>query len=123
MNKKPSDYDSPWKEVLERYFAEFLVFFFPAVHDGINWSKGYVFLDKELQQVVRGAKLGRRVVDKLVKVWRKDGEETWVLVHVEVQGQLDRDFAERMYVYNYRIFDKHREKVVSLAVLSDKKRN
>ncbi|MBI4595163.1 MAG: hypothetical protein HY730_02165 [Candidatus Tectomicrobia bacterium] len=69
------DYDSPWKEVLEAYFKEFLVFFFPAVYDGIDWSRPYGFLDKELQRVVRDAQLGRRLVDKLVKVWRKDGEE------------------------------------------------
>jgi hypothetical protein len=26
-------------------------------------------------------------VDKVVKVWRKDGQEEWVLIHVEVQSQ------------------------------------
>jgi hypothetical protein len=24
-----TDYDSPWKEALERYFPEFMAFFFP----------------------------------------------------------------------------------------------
>lgn len=37
----------------------------------------------------------------------------------EVQGSRDSGFAERMYVYNYRIFDKHRRKVVSIALLID----
>lgn len=37
----------------------------------------------------------------------------------EVQGNRDSGFAERMYVYNYRIFDKHRRKVVSIALLID----
>jgi len=40
---------------------------------------------------------------KLAQVWRQDGAETWVLVHVEVQSQADATFAERMYVYNYRL--------------------
>ena len=31
-----ADYDSPWKEVLERYFAVFTAFFFPAVQAGID---------------------------------------------------------------------------------------
>ena len=52
----------------------------------IYWSKGHEFLDKELQHVVRDAELGRRYADKLVKVFTHDGAETWVLVHVEVQG-------------------------------------
>ena len=32
-----TDYDSPWKTVLERYFPDFLLFFFPAAHAGIDW--------------------------------------------------------------------------------------
>jgi len=114
-----SDYDSPWKEALERYFPEFLDFFFPAVHAGIDWGRGHEFLDKELERVVRDAELGRRLCDKLVKVWRKDGEEERVLVHVEVQSQGGDAFANRMYVYNYRLYDRYNRKVASLAVLAD----
>jgi len=47
--KKVSDdqYDSPWKEAIEEYFRECMAFFFPDIHDDINWLKGYQFLDKE----------------------------------------------------------------------------
>src|SRR5437868_14789290 len=93
------EYDSPWKEAIERYFEAFVAFFFPEAHAGIDWSRGYEFLDTELQQVVRDAELGRRLADKLVKVWRRDGEEAWVLIHVEVQGEPDTGFERRMYVY------------------------
>jgi hypothetical protein len=114
-----ADYDSPWKDMLEHYFSEFIGFFFPEAGQGIDWSKPYEFLDKELQQVVRDAALGRRLVDKLVKVWRTNGEEAWVLVHVEVQGQEEKDFEKRMYVYNYRLFDRYDRKVATLVVLAD----
>jgi hypothetical protein len=114
-----SDFDSPWKEALDAYFRDFLAFFFHQAHAGIDWSRGYEPLDKELQQVVREAEVGRRVVDKLVKVWRTGGEEEWVLVHIEVQGQEEADFARRMYVYNYRLFDRYNRSVASLAVLGD----
>jgi hypothetical protein len=114
-----SDFDSPWKEALALYFPAFLAFFFPEAYAAIDWSRGYEALDKELQQVVRDAELGRRLVDKLFKVWRKDGQEAWVLVHVEVQGQYETDFPQRMYVYNYRLFDRYNRVVVSLAVLAD----
>src|SRR4029077_3682091 len=63
--------------------------------------------------------VGRRYVDKLVKVWTREGVERWVLVHVEVQTTRDADFPERMYVYNYRIFDRYNRPVASLAVLAD----
>ncbi len=96
-----------------------MAFFFPEINANINWSRGYEFLDKEFQQVVKDAEIGRREADKLVKVWRGDGTEVWVLIHVEIQSQAASDFAERMYVYNYRIFDMYRRSVVSLAVLAD----
>jgi hypothetical protein len=117
---QPTDnYDSPWKEALEAYFTECLTFFFPKVARDIDWRQGYQFLDKELQQVAPEAPTGRRTVDKLVQVWRKTGAPRWVLVHLEVQSQRDVDFAERMYVYNYRLFDHYHEQVASFAILGD----
>jgi len=123
MTLPPADFDSPWKEALERYFQDFMAFFFPAAHAGIDWTRGYTFLDKELQQVQRDAELGRRLVDKLAQVWRQDGGEAWVLAHVEVQGQPEAHFAERLYVYNYRLYDHYRRPVASLVVLGDEQPN
>ncbi len=113
------DFDSPWKDILEAWFQEFMIFFFPHAAEDIDWDTGYEFLDKELQQVVRDADLGRRYADKLVKLWLKNGQAAYVLVHVEIQGQTDIGFAERMFVYNYRFYDRFRKPVVSLAVLAD----
>jgi len=121
MAQQKDDYDSPWKGAIETYFQEFMAFFFPEAHDDIDWTKGHEFLDKELAQVMRGAQIGRRLADKLVKVFRKGGDETWLMIHVEVQGQEVADFAERMYVYNYRIFDQRHCLVVSFAVLADER--
>jgi hypothetical protein len=114
-----ADFDSPWKEALDAYFEPFLALLFPRVHAQIDWSRGSESLDKEFQQVVREAELGRRYVDKLVKVWTPGGVECWVLIHVEVQTARDAEFPQRMYVYNYRIFDRYNKSVASLAVLAD----
>jgi hypothetical protein len=62
MAQPRADYDSPWKEIIERLFPQFMTFFFPAIHAAIDWSMPYQFLDKELQQVVRAAELGRHTV-------------------------------------------------------------
>ena len=115
----PANYDAPWKEALERYFEQFIVFFFPQIHVEVDWQRGCESLDSEFQQVVRDAEVGKRFVDKLVKVWRRDGQEVYVLIHVEVQSQYDADFAKRMYTYSYRIFDRYNREVVSLAILGD----
>ncbi len=120
MTQTPSsDYDSPWKAALETYFEAFMAFCFPEVYADIDWSAGYEFLDKELQKIVPDSETGRRYADKLVKVKLKSGQETWLLIHIEVQGYPDGTFVERMFIYNYRIFDRYRVEVVSLAVLTD----
>ncbi len=113
------DYDSPWKEALDFYFESFLALLFAEAHTQIDWSRGWESLDKEFQQVVREAEVGRKYVDKLVKVWTKAGVECWVLIHVEVQTTRDADFPMRMFVYHYRIFDRYNVPVASLAVLAD----
>jgi len=119
MTSPQMDYDSPWKEALERFFEPFMALFFPAAHAAIDWARGYTFKDKELQRVVRDASLGRRWADHLAQVWLGDGSEAWVLIHIEVQGQVDAEFPRRMYTYNYRLFDRYNRRVASLAVLAD----
>ena len=113
------DLDSPWKEVVEHAFPEFIDFYFPHASRQIDWARGYTFLDKELQKIARDGELGRRYVDKLVRVTTLAGEEDWLCVHIEVQGEVDHDFERRMFVYNYRIFDTYDRPVASLAVLAD----
>jgi len=58
-------------------------------------------------------------VDRLVQVATRDGGEQWVYIHVEVQGQRDANFPERLFTYNYRLYDRYRRPVASLAVLAD----
>ena len=114
-----ADYDSPWKKALEAYFKECIQFFFPEMAADIDWKRGYEFLDKELHQVAKDAALGRRYGDKLARVYRKNGQEEWVLVHAEIQGQKKDNFPKRMYTYNYRIFDFFDREVASIAILAD----
>lgn len=57
--------------------------------------------------------------DKLVKVWQIQGEEIWLLIHVEIQAKSEDNFAQRMFSYNLRIFDKFAKPAISLAILCD----
>jgi len=114
-----ADNDSPWKEILEAYFPQAMQFFFPQTAALINWQRPHEFLDKEFQQIAREAELGRRYADKLVKVWQIQGEEIWLLIHVEIQAKSEDNFAERMFLYNLRIFDRFGKPAISLAILCD----
>ncbi|MEA3642457.1 MAG: hypothetical protein VBE63_21300 [Lamprobacter sp.] len=42
-----------------------------------------------------------------------------MLIHIEVQGEPETAFAERMYTYHYKIRDRYQVPVASLAVLAD----
>lgn len=67
--------DNAWKDVLNQFFREFMEFFFTHIAADIDWQRGYEFLDKELEQITRDHRIGRRLADKLVKVWLRDGRE------------------------------------------------
>jgi hypothetical protein len=120
MAKRHSgDFDSPWKDALQLYFQFFLAFFFPPIHAEIDWSRGYESLDKEFQQIIRRAKVGKGLADKLFKVWLRNGSECWLLIHVEIQGSYEKRFPERMFRYNVAAYAVYNQEVVSLAVLCD----
>jgi hypothetical protein len=118
-SSQPESFDTPWKEALERYLPDFMAFFFPQAYLEIDWSRGYVVLDTELRQIVRDAELGVRRADRLVHVQRHSGEPTLVYIHIEIQSRYEAAFAERMFVYHYRLHDRYRQPIVSLAVLGD----
>jgi hypothetical protein len=48
-----------------------------------------------------------------------NGAEKWIYIHIEVQGTKQAEFAEHMFVYNYRIYDRYRRPVASMAILAD----
>jgi hypothetical protein len=128
--KTKTDFDSAWKEVIERLFESFTEFFFPEIHRDIDFSKGIEFLDSELREITPYGNVGKRYADELVKVHLKDGSVAciWVFIHIEVQGSREKKgiFPERTYIYNYRIYDKNIDrgvKVISVAILTDEDEN
>jgi predicted transposase YdaD len=116
--------DTLWKGILENVFDDFLRFFFKDAEKLFDINKGFEFLDKELEQLFPDEDMPHpRFVDKLVKVFTKDDQEEWLLVHIEVQGYKDDDFPLRMYRYFYRILDKYRKPVTAIAILTDTNKN
>jgi predicted transposase/invertase (TIGR01784 family) len=114
-----NEYDSPWKEALDYYFQPFTELCFPVLSASIDWSSPLQTLDKELQQIAPQSETASRVVDKLFSVQLLSGGTEWILIHLEVQSQHAPRFAERVFVYFYRLRDKYDRQVVSLVVLGD----
>ena len=116
--------DTPWKQLIKGYFQECLTFFMPPLSEAIDWAQPPVFLDKELSQLTRDNETGKKIVDELAKVILKNGQERCVLfAHLEIQGGWEKEFAERLFIYRGRIFDKHRSPIATLAILTDDNRH
>ena len=111
------DYDSHWKEVISEFFEDFTAFFLPEMHKKIDFTKPVEFLEQELLDIFKTKYKGKRINDKLVKVYLKDGTEKWLLVHIEVQGAFEKDFAERMFLYYTLIYAKYEIKEITAIAI------
>lgn len=111
------------KSAFEEAFPDLLRFYFADADKIFDMKKEPVFLDKELSELFPELEKqgGNRFVDMLAKVFLEDGKEEWVLVHIEIQGSNDKSFAERMFQYWYRIYDRYRTEITALAVFTGEK--
>lgn len=80
--------------MLEEVFDDLLRFVFPGADQIFDMSRGFEFLEKELGEMYPEPEkqTDTKFVDKLVKVFQKNGIEQWVLCHVEVVRLVSRLF-------------------------------
>jgi predicted transposase/invertase (TIGR01784 family) len=108
------NHDRLFKELLQTFFGEFVELFFPQVYEAIDLEHIH-FLQQELfTDVTRG---DRHLVDILVQT-RLKGEPGIILVHIENQASVQKDFAERMFVYFSRLYQEHRCRILPMAVFT-----
>lgn len=119
MANDRDDYDSPWKLAIGGYLQDFMAYYFPDAHDRIDWTVPHVFVDHEVQPIIHDAEIGRRLADKVAQVTLLSKERECICIHIEVEGDPRADFPRRVYVCNYRLFDRYESTVASLAVLAD----
>jgi len=112
---KPATPDMLWKELIKRFFNQFVQLCKPDLYRQLS-NNPPVFLDKELVSITGKKKKG--IVDLLAKVKLKTGIDEFVLFHIEVQGYREENFPSRMFSYYYRIWDRHHKPVTSIAVIT-----
>jgi hypothetical protein len=83
QSKKPSGsyIDEAWKTIMESCFEDFMALCWPEAYRLIDWDKGYEFLEQEFYAIHTESAIGRRVSDKLIKAYLKDGLEQWFFIH------------------------------------------
>jgi hypothetical protein len=55
--------------VIKIFSFLFLQFFYPDIHQEIDWSNPTISLDKELEQITASSQTKKRYADKLFQVW------------------------------------------------------
>ncbi len=114
--------DPVWKEALDAYLPGFLEYFCPATYALGDWSVPPEALDTELQKLLSDDEGNKILADRLYKVKRAGAAgNLFLLIHVEVQNSRDAAFPLRMWKYHYRIYDRHGQHPVALAILGDDK--
>lgn len=99
-----------------------MLFFAPDLYEEIDFKIEPDFLQQELFKEVIQGKKGKNFADQIVKVHLKNGENKWVLIHIEVQNEDHRVFSKRMFRYFYRIYDKFDKEVYAIAIITDDKK-
>lgn len=120
MKDTYTDHDRLFKELIQTFFAEFMQLFFPEASRSIDF-KHLKFLQQEVYtDIVAGEK---HVVDILVETRLRE-EPGMIMVHIEPQAYVQKDFNERMFIYFSRLYEKYRCRILPVAVFSyDQKRN
>ncbi len=107
------DYDGTWKIVTTNLIEDFIKFFLPSLYIDIDFSYPPEFLEQELLEMVEDEKL-KHILDKLVKLRLKNGEEKWIFVHIEFQTE--GDIRARMFIYYRRILDKFGKEITAIVI-------
>lgn len=89
-----------FKELLTTFFAEFMELFFPDAAEAID-LKQVNFIQQEIFTDIM--EVDRHEVDILVET-RLKGQTGLILVHVEPQAYVQKNFNERMFIYYSRLY-------------------
>jgi hypothetical protein len=116
-----TDHDSPWKGALDEFFLDCLNLLFPQTAELVAEvvPEDVLHLEQELARLSILGETSERRVDKIAKVRRKNGEDSWLWIHLEVQCQPDPNFSYRIFDYFSRLFSDTKQMPISMAILAD----
>lgn len=117
-NSPRKRHDELLKAMFKDYIFAFLRLMYPNADEIFDFSKGFELLENELLEIMadRIPELGKLVSDLLVKVYLKDGEEKWILIHIELEASSNPNIGRRLFQYFYRIVDKYNVDVETIVV-------
>jgi hypothetical protein len=112
-------YDKNWKAIVSAFSKSFIEFFFPTISLDIDWNFAPEFLEEELYNA-KDLPKSKRILDKLIKVRLKNGEEKWLFIHIEFQTSSGKAICARMYDYYQIIREQYGKDIVALVIFTGK---
>jgi hypothetical protein len=123
-NQTP-DIDGSWKGLITNFFPDFIAFFMSNLYGDVDFTRPPEFLEQEFRSALRPLRLskkGKKITDKLVKVYLKDGTEKWILWHIEIQHTPEALFSRRIFLYYTLISMRYPDKdIVTLVIFTGHK--
>ncbi|HNI43278.1 MAG TPA: hypothetical protein PK230_01200 [Chitinophagales bacterium] len=111
------DFDTRWKELIYTFVEEFIQYFLPDLYEDVDFSVAPEFLEQELHKLFADEeRKGKKISDKLIKVRLKNGEDSFVLVHVEIEGDAPSHYSREVFKYYYRIYDRYEADITTLVI-------
>ncbi|MBM4763113.1 Rpn family recombination-promoting nuclease/putative transposase [Bacillus sp. B15-48] len=117
VREEPHQYihhDQLFKQLIHTFFAEFLECFFSEVHDAVDFSSLIPLSGEMFTDLVEGES---RTADIVIETKLKN-EETLIIVHVEPQSYVQKNFEKRMYQYFSLLYNKHKKPVLPIAIFA-----
>jgi len=115
--KDPVPHDEAFKKLLQTFFREFIELFFPELDKLLDYRDAKFLMQELLVDVVGES---ARTLDLLFET-RYKAEDAVVLIHLEPNAYREPAFAERMYIYYSRLYERHRHShrfIIPIAVIA-----
>ena len=107
-------HDQLHKELIKTFFKEFIEAFFPEVHETLDFESIQPISEEVHTDLIEGK---TRRLDIVVET-RLKGTDVVVIVHIEPQSYIQRNFHERMFHYFSLLYNKYRKPIIPIAVFS-----
>ena len=118
MNAQLSQADLLWKDLTSEFYSDFVLFFFgKELHDSIDAEVAPDFLEQEFNETFIGNEPNKKVADKIMRFRLQNGESKFIILHIEFQGQSEKEFQLRMFLYFVYIVAKYKTLDISALVI------
>lgn len=107
-------HDQLQKELIQTFFKEFLEAFFPEIHEQIDFQRIKPISEEVYTDLLQGE---TRRLDIVAETKLKQSDVV-IIVHIEPQSYVQKNFNERMYQYFSLLYNKYRKPIVPLAVFT-----